>query len=163
MEQGHARGGPSGQLASGLFGAALDDRNEREKVLHNVSMRGRGRAFGRNTTVVGPSYIQDRNGMLVIWRSDIAVAEEAKLRGTSAGRRVRPSPTSDRSEPPARVTAAFSWDLAGTNPTTITGRHYLYHLNDDSARVRDFVRPVLDTHTITHVSTRSAQQPHQVL
>ena len=111
MEQGRARRGPSGQLASGLFGAALDDRNEREKVLHNVSMRGRGRAFGRNTTVVGPSCVQDRNGMLVIWRSDTAVAEEAKLRGTSAGRRVRPSPTSDRSKPPARVMVDFQLGL----------------------------------------------------
>ena len=111
MEQGRTRGGPSGQLASGLFGAALDDRNEREKVLHNVSMRGRGRAFGENTTVVGPSDIQESNRMLVIWRSNTAVAEEAKLRGTSAGRRVRPSPTSDRSKPPARVMVDFQLGL----------------------------------------------------
>ena len=48
-------GRPSGQLASGLFGATLSDRNGREKRVHNVNMRGRGRAFGRNTTVVGPS------------------------------------------------------------------------------------------------------------
>ena len=144
MEQGRARGEPSGQLASGLFGATLSDRDEREKGAHNVNMRGRGRAFGRNTTVIGPSDVYESNEMLVIWRSD-TVAEEAKLRRTSAGRRVRPSPTSDRFEPPARdahrVIVAFTWQ-AGTNPVIIAE----YYLSDPGSVMLSCVQLILDTY-----------------
>ena len=100
----HAERDHLGSWRRGTVGAMPGDADKREKGIHNVNMRGRGRAFGRNTTVVGPSDVYESNEMLVIWRSD-TVAEEAKLR-TGQAQTGGIQRRTGRSRPVARRTIA---------------------------------------------------------
>ena len=145
MERGRTRG-------AAIWAAGVGERLVRCLVMQASGRRGsitsiyggEGGLLAEIRRVVGPSVLED-NGRLAIWPSDTAVAEEAKLRRTSAGRRVRPSPSSDRFEPPARdahrVIVAFTWQ-AGTNPVIIAE----YYLSDTGSVMLSCAQLVLDTH-----------------